>query len=191
MDEGGKPAMYSDVFIVTVPDDLTKPGPLGPVEGTSTDYPKPPAGAVVRRLTRTAEAADLALRGVSGHLRTSGDGRWIAFVGKVRDGSSLINQVFLVSPETKQVRQLSHVAGGIVGDPRFSPDGRYIAAALPDGYVFAFNTEPKTYGEMISCTPRGHHPASNIVISPDSRSIAYNREVNGFSQVFISEMRLR
>src|SRR5205085_7867653 len=98
VDEGGKAALYSEVFIVSVPDDITRPGPLGPLQGTETDYPKPPAGAVVRRLTRTAENPDPSLRGVSGHLRASGDGRWMAYIGRVRSGGRVENQIFLVSP---------------------------------------------------------------------------------------------
>ncbi len=185
VDEGDKTAFYSDVFIVNVPDDITKPGPTGPLEGTTTDYPKPPAGAVVRRLTRTAEAADGGLRGVSGHLRACGNGKWIAFVGKVRAGSRVISQLFVVSPVTGQVRQLSNIPGGVIGDPRFSPDGKFAACAIPDGSVSTFSAEPKSWGEIRRTIPHNFLPPSNVVVSPDSKLIAFNRELAGLSQVFV------
>src|SRR5207244_3120004 len=120
VEEDGKTAYYSEVFVVDVPEDITVPGPLGPLEGTAMDYPRPPQGTRVRRLTRTAQAADRALRGVSGHLRASGDGRWIAYVGKAERAGAIESQLFVVSPVTGQIRQLSHLPGGVIGDPRAS-----------------------------------------------------------------------
>jgi Tol biopolymer transport system component len=172
------------VFIVDVPEDLTVPGPLGPLEGTATDYPKPPKGAVVRRLTRTAATPDAALRGVTGHLRASGDGRWIAFVGKVRRAGEREAQVFVVSPTTGEIRQLSDLEGGVAGDPRFSPDSRYVVAAATDGRVVQFSAERETWGHATSLTAPNANLPRNLVISPDSRIIAYNRAIEGVLQVF-------
>jgi hypothetical protein len=187
VEENGKPAMYSEVFIVDVPEDITQTGPLGPLEGTETDYPKPPRGAVVRRLTRTAANPTPALRGVSGHLRASGDGRWIAFVGKAEREGRIENQVFVVSPTTGDIRPLSHLPGGVADSIRFSPVSRYVTAAAPDGSVWTFGAEEKAWGKAVQRAPANPHPAFNLVISPDARLIAYNRKIGGVLQIFLTE----
>ncbi len=189
VDEDGKTAMYSDVFVVDVPDDITVPGPLGPLEGTATDYPKPPHGAVVRRLTHTAADPDHDLRGVSGHLHASGDGRWIAFLGKARREGVVEDQVFVVSPVTGEVRQLSHLAGGVGGFVRFSPDSRYVAGCGADGSIYTWSAEPGHWGDAVRRTPPNPHLPLNIVVSPDSHLIAYNREIAGIHQIFVVKVK--
>jgi hypothetical protein len=184
VDEDGRPAAYSDVFIVDVPNDVTVPGPDGPLEGTETTFPAPPKGTIVRRLTRTAEHHDRRLRGVSGHLRADGAGKWIACMAKALVGDQPITQVFVVSPTTGEMRRLSSIPGGVVGDPRFSPDGRYVAACASDGAVYVFSAEADRWGRAVQCTPPNAAPAHNIVISPDSGLIVYNREIGGVEQVF-------
>ena len=42
-----------ELFIVDIPEDVTVPGPLGPLQGTETTFPMPPAGTSQRRLTHT------------------------------------------------------------------------------------------------------------------------------------------
>lgn len=189
VEEDGKVAYYSDVFVVDVPDDLTVPGPLGPLEGTLTDYPKPPQGAHVRRLTRTALAADRAQRGISGWLRATGDGRWIAYIGKAERAGKVEDQLFVVSPTTGASRQLSHLPGGVIGDPRASADSTYVAASASDGSIHTWSLEPKYWGRDVPRTPPNPYLPSAIVISPDSRLIAYNRQVEGIQQIFLTEVR--
>jgi hypothetical protein len=190
--ENGKQARYRDVFLVDVPEDITLPGPLGPLEGTLTDYPKPPRGAVVRRLTRTAEASLPALRGVSGFARASGDGKWIAFVGKAECEGKVENQVFVVSPTTGEIKQLSRLPGGVtgtLGGLRFSPNSRFVAACGNDGAVYTFSTEPKTWGQTVRRAPARVELADNVVVSPNSRLLAYNRTIEGVKQIFLAEVR--
>jgi len=183
--EGGETKRYGDVFVVDVPDDITVPGPLGPLQGTDTDYPKPPAGATIRRLTRTADAPDPRLRGVEMQMRASGDGRWIVFTaGAERDGK-IEKQVFVVSPVTGEIRQLSHLEGGVPGDCRFSPDSRYVAASTADGRVIVLGATDSDWGKLTSLTPPNPNGPMNIVVSPDSRTIAYNRSIDGVHQIFV------
>lgn len=189
VEEEGKTAYYHDVFVVDVPEDLTVPGSLGPLEGTPTDYPKPPHGARVRRLTRTALAANPKLRGISGHLRASGDGRWIAYVGKAERAGNYETQLFVVSPTTGESRRLSHLPGGVIGDPRVSPNSTYVVAAASDGSIHTWSLEPKHRGRDIPRTPPNANLPSALVISPDSSVIAYNRQSEGVLQIFLTEVR--
>ena len=180
----GERIPYGEVFLIEIPKDITKAGPLGPLQGTESDYPKPPAGTIVRRLTRTAENPDRNLRGIAGHLRASGSGKWIACMGKVKRGSVVENQVFVVDPDSGEMRQLSNIEGGLTSDPRFSPDSTYVAAAAPNGIVYAISAEKETWGRSRPLTPTSESPASNLVISPNSELIAYNRRINGILQIF-------
>lgn len=190
VDEEGKTALYGEVFVVDVPDDITVSGPLGPLQGTLSDYPKPPKGAVVRRLTRTAEAKNRALRGVSGHLRASGDGRWIAYFGKADHAGQAEDQIFAVSPTTGEIRPLSHLPGGVAADAglRFAPNSRYVAGAAKDGGLYAWMTTERDWGRAIRLTPANANAPGNIVISPDSHLIAYNRKIEGVSQICVVEV---
>lgn len=183
VEENGKTAFYMDVFLVDVPDDITVPGPLGPLEGTETDYPKPPKGAEVRRLTHTAANRDPQLRGVSGFLRASGNGEWIVFVGKSLEGGVVSDQLFVVSPTTGRVRQVSHLPGGVVDHPRYSPDSLFVAVATFDGSIWTWSTVESTWGHAVQRTLSNKFPATHLVISPDARTIAFNRSIEGVLQI--------
>ena len=181
--------LVCDVFLVEVPDDLTVPGPLGPLEGTTENYPKPPLGARVRRLTRTADRRDPALRGAAGHLRAPADGRWIAFVAAGERGLPGAGrpQVHVVSPATGEAKQLSALPGGVAGDPRFSPDGRFVAIGGEDGALYAIRAEEDRWGEADALTLPNAAPAINTVVSPDSRRIAYNRLTGGIPRIYVAD----
>lgn len=181
---GGPPV--ADVFVVSVPPDIMQPGPLGPLQGASDQYPSPPRGAEVRRLTYTAHEAESAMRGVTGHLRSPADGRWVAFIAPVKAGGSSERQVHAVSPHTGRVEVISATPGGVVGDPRYSPDGRVIIACKADGSVWAFGAPGAAQGAGSLCAPPGVAPAVNVVVSPDSTLIAYNRDIDGVRQVFVA-----
>jgi hypothetical protein len=181
--DGG--AAAGDVFIVDVPDDITIPGPLGPLQGTDTGYPKPPKGAVVRRLTHTAASSDPRLRGISGHLRADNDGHWIAYLAPVLNSGVIEQQVFIVSPASGKTAQLSHIPGGVTAGPRFSPDGRFVVAATQDGRVVAWSAMDHHFGAMTALTEPTLKAASNLVVSPDSRWVAYNRTIQGVLQIFV------
>ncbi len=187
VEEDGDQKPYGEAFVVDVPEDIAVPGPSGPLQGTERTHPSPPKGARVRRLTRTAENADRSLRGVTGHLRADGAGRWIAFTGKAIVHGSLSSQVFVVSPASGEVRRLSSLPAGVVGDPRFSPDGSFVAVAGSDGSVQTISAREADWGRARQAAPDGPAMPHNIVISPDSHVVAYNRTIDGVQQVFTCE----
>ena len=92
--------------------------------------------------------------------------------------------MFLVSPITSVMRKLSDIEGGVRGDPRFSPDSRYVAVAGRDGAVYQVSVEEHTFGAFKRLTQSSNRTPSNLAISPDSRLIAYNRRVRGILQIF-------
>jgi len=181
-------ADYGDVFIVDIPDDITHPGPLGPLEGTLATYPAPPAGVSERRLTRTAEFPDKALRGVDLQmLRCSPDGRWIAYVGKIRRNGAVEKQVFVVSPNGGTPRQVTDIVGGVTANPRWHASGRWIVCGGPRNEIIAASVADGSFGRTVRLAPPSPHPASNLVCSPDGALVAYNRVVGGVLQIFLAD----
>jgi hypothetical protein len=190
--ENGNTALHQDVFIVTVPQDITRPG-SGPLEGTTDAPPYPPAGAEIRRLTFTARHPKAGMRGVYGHLRSSPDGRWIAFAGWHGREGARTRQVFCVSPATLEVRRLSSIPCGVTGEIgclRFSPDNRFLIVCGTDGALYRCSTTEKQWGDTIRAAPKSTERADNPVISPNGRTVAYNRDIDGIRRVFAVEMPL-
>ncbi|MCE1198585.1 MAG: DUF3748 domain-containing protein, partial [Marinilabiliales bacterium] len=74
-DKNNRPV--DELFVVDIPDSINVPGEYGPLEGTADNFPMPPKGTVQRRLTHTDETAH---PGCGGVVRSSSDGKWIAFL---------------------------------------------------------------------------------------------------------------
>ena len=90
----------SEVLIVDLPNDPTKPG-LGPLCGTATRAPCPPQGTHQRRLTYTADRKFPGIQGPRHWLRSSPDGSQIAFLMKDNAGGA---QLWAVSPNGSTFR---------------------------------------------------------------------------------------
>lgn len=183
---------YGDLFVVDIPEDITKPGPLGPLEGTATTYPAPPAGVNERRLTHTADAQDPTLRGVDEQmLRTSSDGKWIAFYGKVRRpimsamAGDVEKQLLIVSSNGGTPRQLTNAEGGLTGNYRWHASGEWIVCIGPKNEILATKVDVGSPGETLNLTGPSPHTALNLVCSSDGSLVAYNRIVDGVKQIFV------
>ena len=166
-------AIVSEVFIVDLPEDVTAAG-SSPLEGTATKRPAPPRGAVQRRLTFTADRPFPGLQGPRHWLRSSPDGRQIAFLMKDDHG---VVQLWTVSPLGGAPRQVTQNAWDVASAFSWSPDGRWITYVM-DNSIFV--TEIPS-GRSLRLTPRstdGWAPRPEAcVFSPDGRKIAYVRRV--------------
>ena len=177
-----------EVFVVDIPEDITKPGILGPLEGTDSDFPMPPAGTVQRRITFTANSA---FPGCSGIVRSSPDGSRLAFLAKDENG---ITQIFTISPLGGKASQVTNHDSDVKGNMRWHPGAEYIA------YVWEKNI---AIIEVANGSGRGSIPLfsqsldsvpSNLVWSPNGRMLAYNRKVSddvqchSSLQVFVMEV---
>lgn len=186
-DKSGKEV--AEVFIVDIPDDITKAGENGPLEGTPTDFPMPPKGTVQRRLTFTTDSA---YTGCAGIVRSSPDGSSLAFFAKDKNG---IEQVFTISPNGGQPEQLSQHDTDASGNIRWHPDGKHISYVFKGSIVLcAIGNAP--FEERLRVLTKPTIPApTNTVWSPDGTKIAFNRLVkaensaNGSQQIFVLDVK--
>lgn len=179
----------SEVFVVDLPDDdaptggLDRPG-MGPLAGTPTTRPRPPAGVVQRRLTFTAGSVHPGLQGPRHWLRSSPDGERIAYLARDEIG---VVQLFTVSPLGGEPRQLTHHRSSIDSAFTWSPAGDRLACVIDESICLVDARD----GEVLRLTPRTGAPAPRpeaCVFSPDGRRVAYVRRIGHaageFNQVF-------
>jgi hypothetical protein len=180
----------SEVFVVDIPDDVTQPGPAGPLAGTETQRPRPPLGTVQRRLTFTANRAHPGLQGPRHWLRSSPDGSQIAFL--MKDDAGIV-QLWTISPNGGEPRQVTHSDHDIASAFTWSPDGTFIAHVM-DGCVCRSQV---TTGKTTRLTQPGndsHVPRPEAcVVSPDGEWIAFVRRLKDergeFNQLFVVATR--
>jgi len=163
----------AEVFIVDLPDDLTRPGD-GPLCGTATRAPYPPSGAHQRRLTFTADRRFPGIQGPRHWLRSSPDGSRIAFLMKDEAG---IAQLWAVSPNGGGLRQLTRNPWPVVSSFTWSPAGGQIAHVMDNSVcvteVASGRTKRLTSRADDVSAPR----PEACVFSPDGKRIAFVRRV--------------
>jgi len=177
---------HAEVFIVDLPEDLTRAG-SAPLEGTPTTRPTPPAGVTQRRLTFTSEQKYPGIAQSPRHwLRVSPDGSRIAFL--MKDDAGVV-QLWTVSPNGGPVRQVTRNASDISSAFTWSPDGRHVAHIM-DGSVCVTDIPDGRTRRLTAAAAKASAPSAQAcVFSPDGRSIAYTRKVAGpsgaFQQIFV------
>jgi hypothetical protein len=159
-----------ELYIVDIPEDVTVPGPLGPLEGTESTFPMPPAGASQRRLTHTETSA---FPGCQGIARSSPDGERIAF--RLRDDKGQW-QIFLISPQGGQPQQATFVDGGVDTDARWHPSGDAIACIAGNRILITDVRPGPHFGRSTVLIDRGPSPFA-LVWSNDGKTLAYNRTI--------------
>ena len=177
----------SEVFIVDLPEDPTIPGDE-PLEGTEKRRPAPPKGTQQRRLTYTSKRKHPGIQGPRHWLRFSPEGNQIAFLMKDEEG---IVQLWSISPNGREPRQITRNPWPIASAFSWSPDGKQIAHVM-DGSVFITDVES---GLSQRLTPRREEAEAPrpeaCVFSPDGSMIAYVRNVargeGKFNQIFVVE----
>jgi hypothetical protein len=174
----------SEVFIVDLPGDLSQVGD-GPLEGTETEMPFPPAGVVQRRLTFTADREYPGIQGPRHWLRSSPDGSRIAFLMKDDRG---IVQIFTVLPVGGDAVQLTRNDDSIASAFTWSSDGSLIAHVM-DNSVCVTDTASGETRRVTERSEDGVAPRPEaVVFSPDGKRIAYVRRIvsgiNTFNQIF-------
>lgn len=163
-DPSGK--IFTEVFIVDLPEDIAESAPAAPLQGTAATLPQPPAGTAVRRLTHSG-----GIRAPRHWLRGAPDGSTIAFLNQDANGTA---QLFGVSPNGGTPRQLSRFTESVDCPFTWSPDGKSIACSA--GHcVRQLDVATGEATTLTSLFPDRQHPRHGTVFSPDGTTIAFNR----------------
>jgi len=167
----------AEVFVVDLPDDpagLETPGD-GPLAGTPTTRPSPPATVRQRRLTFTADRRHPGVAGPRHWVRSSPDGRLLACL--VRDDAGA-PQLVVMSPRGGPLRQVTRAARGVESAFSFSPDGARIACVI-EGCVCVVDVGDGSVRRLTTPSPHSPPRPEACVFSPDGRSVAFARVVAG------------
>ncbi|MBN2129245.1 MAG: DUF3748 domain-containing protein, partial [Sedimentisphaerales bacterium] len=176
----------TELFISDIPDDITRPGSDGPLAGTASTLPAPPAGCSQRRLTHLENRKHPGVATQPRHwVASSPDGEHIAFLAHDDNG---IVQVYAVSPRGGPARQASDSPFSVQSPFAWRPDGKTFCYAA-DNSIFLCAFDPQRPSTPRRLTPRSHSTPLNPTWSPDGRSIAFNRLVTNantsYRQVFV------
>lgn len=174
-----------EVFIVDLPEQNREFARAGsrPLEGDEYRLPAPPLGVNQRRLTYTEERRYPGLATTPRHwLRSSPDGSAIACLMKDDEG---IVQLYLVSTLGGESRQLTHGKYGVQSAFSWSPKGDRLAFVRDNSVVCCEIGS----GRVQQLTERSAVPplGDAVVFSPDGTKVAYMREIDGWSQIFVVE----
>jgi len=163
----------SEVFVVDLPDDLTKPGD-GPLCGTAERAPYPPAGTHQRRLTFTADRRFPGIQGPRHWLSSSPDGSQIALL--MKDDAGIV-QLWTVSPNGGALKQVTSNRWSVDSAFTWSPDGRTIAHVM-DNSVCVTSVASGQTKRLTSRTDDALRPRPEAcVFSPDGKRIAFIRRL--------------
>ncbi|RFS18185.1 DUF3748 domain-containing protein [Emticicia sp. C21] len=179
-DKNGK--NVDEVFIVDIPEAIDVPGESGPLEGTATTMPMPPKNTIQRRLTHTADTNQ---PGCVGIVRSSPDGQSIAFLAKDDKGNL---QIFTISPEGRNLTQLTFHPSKVDGFFRWHPSGKTIYYVW-NGSIVSCETGDEGFEKRHKVLTESTVPSpTNLVISHDGKTIAFNRLIGKAKQIFIGKL---
>jgi len=153
-----------------------------PLAGTETTMPTPPAGVVQRRLTFTHERRYPGLANTPRHwVRTNPQATEIAFL--MRDDTGVV-QLWLISPQGGEPRQLTHNSADIQSAFNWHPSGKWLGFVLESRIALC----DAQSGEITFLTAGHENPpsADAIVFSPDGKQVAWMEEVDGYRQLWIT-----
>lgn len=165
---------FWEIFIVDLPEDVTKPSPDGPLAGTITRRPTPPLGTIQRRLTRTEYRKYPGICAPRHWLRTSPDGAWIAYLMRDDDGMA---QLWTISPNGGSPAQITRDPWSVASTFTWNPHGGEIAY-VADNSVFTVNAATGASRRVTARSSDQDAPSAlACVYSPDSRQIAFQRRL--------------
>ncbi|HSO86077.1 MAG TPA: DUF3748 domain-containing protein [Draconibacterium sp.] len=177
----------TDLFVADIPDsvDITTA-----FSGNGTEYPEPPAGIQIRRITHTGK--------VEGIVRGSFDGKTIAFLSPDSAG---ITQVFVIdahgsdvsSDEKMKPLQITNFTSNASAQ-RWHPSKSWIFAIV-NGNIAAVCAElGDNFGNMVMLTSDDQE-RGELVVSNDGNTLAYTifkpeneNSDKKFRQIFVLEL---
>lgn len=153
------------------------------LEGTDSTLPAPPRGVTQRRLTFTHARRFPGLATVPRHwVRGNPQATEIAFL--MRDEVGIV-QLWLISPQGGEPRQLTRHATGIQSAFNWHPSGKWLGCVL-DNRIACCDARS---GDITFLTQNHGTPPSGdaVVFSPDGQFVAWMEDVDGFRQLWMTE----
>lgn len=175
-----------EIFIVDLPETLADYALEGErsLSGTETTLPAPPTGVRQRRLTYTGERRYPGVATTPRHwIRCSPDGSKIAFL--MKDDFDVV-QVWLVSPLGGDITQVTNGPYGVQSAFSWSPDGCSLAFVMDNSIVIC-DVVSGVVNRLTKKSIDNLLPDA-VVFSPNGRHVAYLREIDDFSQIFVIEV---
>ncbi len=174
-----------ELFIVALPADEQgwKTAGDAPLAGSEHTLPMPPKGVAQKRLTFTHHRRYPGLVNMPRHwVRSHPQATEIAFL--MRDDNGIV-QLWLISPNGGEPRQLTHTTGGIQSAFNWHPSGEALGFVLENRIALC----DAQRGDVVFLTSDHVNPpsADAVVFSPDGRQIAWMEEVDGFRQLWMTE----
>lgn len=177
-----------ELFIVTLPHNEQgwKTAGDAPLQGTPDTLPAPPQGVVQQRLTFTHHKPFPGLVNVPRHwVRSHPQAMQIAFL--MRDDQGIV-QLWLISPNGGEPRQLTQTTSGIQSAFNWHPSGKALGFVLENRIALC----DAQRGEITFLTSdHGNPPSADaVVFSPDGKKIVWMQDVDGFRQLWMTETGL-
>jgi len=178
----------TDLFVADIPGNVDI---ATAKSGNGVEYPEPPAGINIRRLTQSGK--------VEGNVRGSFDGKTIAYLAPDTAG---VMQVFIIdalgsdqsADENLKPRQLTLFTEN-AANPRWHPLKNWLFVTT-GGNVAAVSAEAgKNFGKTFLLT-NDNLERNSLVVSNDGNMLAYNifveskveNEIKKFRQIFVMEL---
>lgn len=173
-----------ELFIVTLPrtEAAWKQAGDRPLAGTPDTLPAPPAGVMQKRLTFTHDRPFPGLASTPRHwVRSNPQATAIAFL--MRDEQGIV-QLWLISPEGGEPRQLTHNASDIQSAFNWHPSGNALGFVLENRIAMC---DAQRGDITFLTTDHENTPAADaVVFSPDGRHIAWMEETQGYRQLWLT-----
>jgi hypothetical protein len=151
------------------------------------EIPAPPLGATQRRLTFTAETSH---PGCVGVVRSDLSGKNLAYLASDANG---IKQIFTISPEGGTPKQITEHTSNVQGFVRWHPDGKQLFY-VQEGRITQCEIGTGSFTDRMKyLTATNKSEPTNIVVSHDGKSLAFNRKVKDakgqdIKQIYLIEL---
>lgn len=159
----------AEVFVTDIPGDITKAAPGKPLEGTDNSRPNVPLDCKQRRITHTKHG----VQGPRHWLKSLSDGSMILFLSKDEKG---IVQIFGVSPNGGEIKQISFNEVPVEGPINISPDDQYVSY-VADNSVFITGIQTNQSHRLTPKSNNDTKPEGAVIWSNNGKMLAFNRRV--------------
>ena len=177
----------TEVFVIDVPEDITKSEAGKPIEGTISTRPFPPLGTVQRRLTFTSDRKYPGIQGPFHFIKSTPDGSVVFFLMKDNDG---IVQIYGAKTIDGAFSQITNNKSSIETSFDLSPDGKFLAYGIDEDICITEVSNGIT--QVVPSRSEIKLKSTNLSSinwSHDSKKIAYKRKIiendSSYFQIFL------